>query len=103
MKSKDRDATAALRSAIAAIDNAEAVPVDPSKVATTNEHVAGASVGLGSADVERRQLTADQIRALLEAEVNERAVAADQYAQLGRDDHAASLRREADVLRRYLR
>jgi uncharacterized protein YqeY len=103
LKARDRVAVAALRSALAAIDNAEAVPVDnlPGSVASS-EHVAGAAVGLGAAEAERRHLTDADLRSIVENEVLERSVAAGEYERLGRDDAAERLRAEAEVLSRHL-
>jgi hypothetical protein len=94
---KDRDATrvAALRSALSAIDNAEAVEarLDTSSSGT----IAGAVAGLGAAEVARQELPDAQIRELLRAEVDERmAVAA--TIQTTHAERAASLRAEAAVL-----
>ncbi|GAA3465184.1 GatB/YqeY domain-containing protein [Saccharothrix longispora] len=108
LKSRDRVAVAALRSALAAIGNAEAVPVDrpadgvPADV-TGSEHVAGAAAGLGAAEAERRHLTEADLRSIVEDEVRERSVAALEYERLGRDDLAERLRAEAEVLGRHLR
>ncbi|KAA0023632.1 GatB/YqeY domain-containing protein [Antrihabitans cavernicola] len=103
MKAKDRTAVAALRSALAAIDNAEAVPSDSlDAVATDGEHVAGAHVGLGAADVARRVLTDGDVRSIIESEVHERDAAAEKYEAMDRADDALRLRSEGDVLRRYL-
>ncbi len=103
LKTRDRAAIAALRSALAAIDNAEAPPADaPLDSATGSEHIAGAAVGLGSAEVERRHLTDADLRSIVENEVRERSVAAKEYERLGRDDHAERLRSEAEVLNRHL-
>jgi uncharacterized protein YqeY len=52
--------------------------------------------------VERRHLTDADLRAIIEAEVRERSVAATRYVHAGRNDLAERLRSEADVLRRYL-
>ncbi|MEV1249288.1 GatB/YqeY domain-containing protein [Nonomuraea sp. NPDC050022] len=104
LKARDRIAITALRSALAAIENAEAVPVDsPSPGGPEyNEHFAGSTAGLGTADVERRLLTEADLLSILEKEVRERSVAAQEYERLGRDDHAERLRAEAEVLSRYL-
>jgi uncharacterized protein len=103
LKTRDRVAVAALRSALAAIANAEAVPVDrPSDSAAGNEHVAGAASGLGAAEAERRHLTAADLRSIVEKEVRERSAAAQEYERNGRDDLAGRLRAEAEVLGRYL-
>ncbi|QRP44589.1 GatB/YqeY domain-containing protein [Amycolatopsis sp. FDAARGOS 1241] len=103
LKNRDRVATTALRSALAAIDNAEAVPVDqPLSTAAGDEHVVGAALGVGAAEADRRELTEADVRAIVESEVRERTSAADEYERLGRIDAADRLRAEADVLRRHL-
>lgn len=102
LKSRDRAAVTALRSALAAIDNAEALPVDHSGgLPAGSEHVAGA-VGHGAAEAERRQLTTRELRSVVEAEVTDRRSAAQEYERVGRADLADRLRSEADVLARYL-
>jgi uncharacterized protein YqeY len=101
LKARDRVAIAALRSALAAIDNAEAVPVDQSVHSTESEHVAGA-VGLGGAEVQRRQLTDTDLQAIVQNEVRERSVAARAYENADRHDLAERLRAEAEVLSRHL-
>lgn len=110
LKARDRVAVSALRSALAAIDNAEAVPVDQpgdstgngTGNVTGNEHIAGAAVGLGAAEAARRHLTDADLRSIVENEVLERSRAAEEYERLGRDDTAGRLRAEAEVLSRYL-
>ncbi|MFD9962423.1 GatB/YqeY domain-containing protein [Amycolatopsis sp. NPDC058986] len=101
IKDRDRVAIAALRSALAAIENAEAIPVEQSQK-VSGEHVAGAAVGLGAAEVERRHLTEDDVREIVAREVGERTASAAEYERLGRGDDADRLRAEADVLGRYL-
>jgi uncharacterized protein YqeY len=110
LKARDRVAITALRSALAAIDNAEAVPLDhtldaghPPDNVTGNEHVAGSAAGLGAAEAERRHLTEADLRSIVEDEVRERSVAAEEYEQFGRNKFAERLRAEAEVLSRYLR
>lgn len=102
MKARDLVAVAALRSALAAIENAEASDLigDPQQVATS-EYVAGSTVGLGATDVTRRVLRDSDVHAIVQAQVAERSVAAEKYDELGRPDHAGRLRAEADVLRQY--
>lgn len=102
LKARDRVAVSALRSALAAIDNAEAVPA-AAGVRATDEHVAGSVVGVGAAEAARRELTPDDQHTIVATEVAERVDAARGYAQAGREDAAERLRAEADVLRRYLR
>ncbi|MFE0024316.1 GatB/YqeY domain-containing protein [Amycolatopsis sp. NPDC059021] len=104
IKDRDRVAVAALRSALAAIENAEAVPVDQHRKAgeVSGEHVAAAAVGLGAAEVERRHLTEADVREIVAREVSERTASAAEYERLGRGDDADRLRAEAGVLGRYL-
>jgi uncharacterized protein len=103
LKARDRVAISALRSTLAAIDNAEALPAGPpAPGAVGSEHVAGSVAGLGAAEVERRQLTEHDVRGVVQAEMHERAAAALGYEQVGRTDLAQRLRSEAEVLSRYL-
>ncbi|MBK1786388.1 GatB/YqeY domain-containing protein [Prauserella cavernicola] len=105
IKARDRVAVAALRSALAAIDNAEAVPSAATGAAegiTSTEHVAGAAAGLGAAEAQRRTLTDADVRAIVEQEVTERLSSAEDYERLGRTDPAERLRAEAAVLTRHL-
>lgn len=94
MKSRDRVAVTALRSALGAVDNAEAVDVA--------EHRAGAlensATGLGVAEVARRELTEQDIEQIVRAEIAERLSVAAQYHALEQTDRAASLRAEAKAL-----
>lgn len=102
LKARDRVAVAALRSVLAALENAEAVPTAATDNTAGNEHFAGATAGLGAAEAQRRDLTEADVRSIIEAEVRDRTSAAQEYERLGRADQAAHLRAEADVLRRYL-
>ena len=99
MKARDRVAVAALRSALAAVANAEAVPVDSAPRAGALEDAAS---GPGAADAPRRELTEDDVRALVVGEVEDRDRAAAELAGLGRVEDAARLTAEADVLRTAL-
>lgn len=97
MKSRDRAAVAAYRSALSALDNASAVPL-------TDEHKAGAieasAVGPSAADVPRVELAEDEQREIILREVNE---ALDAAASMGADESAAAhMRIRADLLRAVL-
>jgi hypothetical protein len=105
---KNRDAvrTAALRSALSAIDNAGAVPtatlgsatpVDIYPDALSSGPIAGAVVGLGAAEVARRELSDAQIRTLVQAEIDERLAAAKEI-EGSHIERADTLRAEATVL-----
>lgn len=104
MKSRRTEAVSALRTAIAAIDNAQAVeaPDTPAQTQVTSEHVAGARAGVGSTEAARRALSAGEAIALLQAQVEERTAEADRYDAYGQPDAAARIRLEADALRGYL-
>jgi uncharacterized protein len=99
LKARDAVAVAALRSALAAIDNAEAVEGAPApRPGAGDAPVAGAVVGLGAAEAERRRLTGAQMDAIVRAEVAEREAAARAYERAGRHEPAERLRAEAGVL-----
>lgn len=99
MKAKDKAAVSALRSALARIANAEAVPIDTMPSAGA---IGQGSVGLGAADAPRRELAESQIRALVEAEALEHEQAADRLAASGFEAVADGLRAQAAVLRSHL-
>ncbi|MET8426023.1 hypothetical protein [Nocardia sp. NPDC004860] len=99
MKARDRNATAALRSALGAIDNAEAV--DGSDVRAGA--IESSAVGLGAAERARRDLTESDIAGIVRAEIDDRLTAAEEYDGLsGGADRAASLRAEAAALSAHL-
>jgi uncharacterized protein YqeY len=105
MKAQDAVAVSALRSALAAIDNAEAVKAaadgeQPAPVASP--HVAGSVAGLRAAEVPRRNLTASGVEALVRTEVDKRLAAADEYEHLSQPEAAWRLRTEVQVLRAVL-
>jgi len=94
MKERDRAALAAYRTALAAIDNAEAVPLG-------EEHRAGAvelsPVGVGRTDAERRALTEQEMAEIVRLDVQDRLATADSLASAS-PDAARRLRREASLL-----
>jgi hypothetical protein len=100
IKARDKVAMAVLRSALAAIDNAEAV-----------ERPAGADrqsalglipIGAGAAEAARRELTPQQIEQIVRAELTQREAAARDYQRAGRLEHAERLRGEISVLAGHL-
>jgi uncharacterized protein YqeY len=102
MKARQREAITALRTAIAAIDNAEAVTAPDRPGPAMNEHVAGAGVGVGSTEAARRVLSVADLRAILREQIAARRDEADRYDRYGEAGAADRLRREADVLKQYL-
>ncbi|QIS21693.1 GatB/YqeY domain-containing protein [Nocardia terpenica] len=98
MKRRDRNATKALRSALAAIDNAEAI--DASHI--TAGAIEATPVGLGTAEAQRRLLTESDMERIVHQEITERLTTAAEYDQLARPAHASDLRAEAEELTRHL-
>lgn len=95
MKARATEDVATLRSVLAAIDNAEAVPMVSS--ASSVEPVIGKSN-----DVPRKLLSPADIRQLVQHEVTERQHASATYAQLGEAAAAERLQRAATLLAAYL-
>ncbi|MGE0217568.1 GatB/YqeY [Mycolicibacterium sp.] len=93
----NRDVTrvSVLRSAMSAIDNAET----PGGVVPSAGAIADSASGLGAAEVTRRMLGDDEIRAVIDREIDERSTAAEQFDAAGHGGRAAALRAEAAVLR----
>jgi uncharacterized protein YqeY len=107
MKAREADTVAALRVAIAAIDNAEAVapPAESAgnSAGATSAHIAGARSGLGAGEAAPRTLDGDQARAILAGLLAEQASEADRYDAHGQPEAARRLREQARVLAPYLR
>lgn len=91
-------AVAALRSALAAIDNAEAVDASFAPTVDLAGEIANSAVGPGAGDVQRRTLSEAQMAGVVRAEITDRRAAAAEYERVGQHDRAARLRGEADVL-----
>jgi uncharacterized protein YqeY len=123
MKARDQQAVAALRSALARIDNAEAVDPDavdddelvadvfdddavdagpPLDSGEGHPAVAGGVRGVGAAEVDRRVLTPEGVAAIVRDDVEEREIAADVLERVGRPDQAERLRAQAKLLTSYL-
>jgi len=103
MKERDTVAMSALRSALGAIANAEAVrvpeaPARPLSAPSEDVPIAGSVAGLGSAEVSRRVLTEDEATAIAAAEAADRRAAARDYEAAGHADRAGRLRREARAI-----
>jgi uncharacterized protein len=104
MKAQRRDEMAALRTLIAAIDNAESVedpaPATPAAPAS-GAPVAGSLPGLGTADAARRELSERDLQRIIESELWERDAQAERLELLGRAGDASRLRAEAKMIARY--
>jgi uncharacterized protein len=91
IKARDRAAVSALRSALAAIDNAAAVPARDAAFGLP-------AVGLGVTEAARRDQDEAEIERIVRAEIAERLAAAAEYERLDRAEQARQKRREAEVL-----
>jgi uncharacterized protein YqeY len=86
-KARDKVTEVALKRALAAFDNAAAPPAE--------DHV-------NACEVPRLELTDDDFVRIIEAELAEAELAAQQYEAGGRAEAAEQLRAESAVLTRYL-
>ncbi|QNA82603.1 hypothetical protein G4G27_00180 [Sphingomonas sp. So64.6b] len=82
---------------IAAIDNAEAPPLQAGETLVDQGQFRN-----GSAEVEHLLLNPTQMRAVLMAEIQERERAAEEMTRLERPDRADALRAEVLLARRYI-
>ena len=92
MKARQKEAVTALRILLAAIDNAEAVPTDPSFVPFTGR----------TNDVPRKLLTEAHIQQILQAEAAKQREALAEYERLGQEEAAEQIRAELAVMSKYL-
>lgn len=95
MRARDMERVRALRSALGAIDNAEAVPTTARAGA-----IEDASVGAGSTESARLELTAAEVRDVVQREVDDREAAANECAE-NAPDRAERLRAEAAIIAAY--
>lgn len=99
LQARDMTTASALRSALGAIGNAEAIHPGPATAAeASSPYFAGTVAGLGAGEAERHELSDADAEEIVRAEVAERQIAASEYDQGGRADQARRLRREAHVL-----
>lgn len=99
MRHRDRELVAALRGTLAAVDNATSQGV----VAPRAGAIEASAAGLSAADVSRRQLTDEDIEALVRSEIADRAAAAAELEAAGRDERAQAMRATTDRLWRATR
>ncbi|HNQ99073.1 MAG TPA: hypothetical protein PKN52_03670 [Trueperaceae bacterium] len=96
MKDGRADAVRLIRTLVAALDNAEAPP-PPGRRSTELDNLETSPV-----EVERLLLDAAQVRAVLEAEFQERERAAEEMSLLNQPERAGALRAEMLLIGRYL-
>lgn len=88
--------TGVIRSLLAALDNAEALPVDQGSPASLQKQF-----GEEGTEIARRTLSTDEIGTVIDAEIQQRLDAAADLERLGQADRAGTLRQEAQVAQRY--
>jgi uncharacterized protein len=101
MKERDMVAVSGLRSALAAIANAEAVPlptIASDQPPAGDQHVAGSIAGPGGGEASRRAVTEGEATAIVVAEVTGRRAAARDYEAAGHRDRARRLLCEAQAI-----
>ncbi len=106
MKERDMATVRVVRSALGAIDNAEAVDATVAPQQIDDESpIAGAVAGAGSTEIRRRTLTDAEIADVLRAEIADRTDAAEEYDATGPAgaERAEVLRAEAATLDTFLR
>lgn len=95
MKARQSATVATLRSVLAAIDNAEAIPI--SEAPFPVEPVLGQRH-----EAPRKLLSAEDIRQIVQEEMDARRAASVEYANLGLPDEAERLQNAATLLAGYL-
>jgi uncharacterized protein len=100
MRARDKAAVSALRGTLAALDNAEAVPLDGS--APRAGALEQSPVGAGATEAARRELSEREVADIVRAEAAERLEAATHLSAPAHADRAGRLRAEAAVLLRLL-
>src|SRR5262245_15214255 len=100
MRARDKAAVSALRATLAAVDNAEALPVDEAE--TRGLALEESPVGAGATEQVRRELSECVVAGIVRAEANERLAVAAQLTSPAHADRVARLRAEATVLLRLL-
>jgi len=102
VRARDTTARSVLRTTVSAIDNAAAVAPTPAPARADADRIVGGVHGVGRSESTRRELTDDDVRAIVHDEVEQRRAAADLYRTNGREDAADAVDAETEVLRSYL-
>jgi alkanesulfonate monooxygenase SsuD/methylene tetrahydromethanopterin reductase-like flavin-dependent oxidoreductase (luciferase family) len=102
LKSRSPETISALRTTIAAIDNAEAVQHGTQTPRSADDSIAHSSPGVGSTEVPRRELTISEVHAIVRDLIGEYETQGEYYRSIRQYHRAESLERQADILRTYL-
>lgn len=100
LKQRDALLVGVLRNTLAALDNAEAVPVPEGKQGSLA--IEATPVGVGVREAPRRSLSPDTIEQLVRDQIRERYAFAQRCDEAGRPQQAELLRREGDALAQFL-
>lgn len=100
IRARDKAAVSALRATLAALDNAEAVPVGEADL--RGLALEQSPVGAGATEAVRRELSEGGVAEIVRAEAVERLDVAEQLTAPAHADRATRLRAEAAVLLRLL-
>jgi uncharacterized protein YqeY len=93
MRERKAAEVSVLRTLVAALDNAEALPIEGFEQQLRQREAIG--------EIARRQLDRVSVEAVLAAEAQSRLAAAEDYDAYGRPGDAARLRQEAELIDRY--
>jgi len=96
MRARQSLETGVIRSLLAAIDNAEALPADQDRPVSFQMQF-----GEEGPEAARRTLSLDVISVVIDTEIQRRLEAADDLERLGQADSAEGLRQEAQIAMRY--
>ncbi len=94
MKDRDSSRVTVLRATLGALANAEAVEAPTGPISLT--------AAAGTTEVARRELTDEDVRAVIERERDELLAAAEEREVLGLSGDAQALRCQAEMLQAYL-
>lgn len=101
MKTQQPDKVSVLRTLIAAIDNAEAVPLS---VSAEQQAVGYNAVGYNNGrtnDVPRKLLSAEDIQFILQKELDNRKANLRTYLRLGKEAEALRMQKEVELIEHY--
>lgn len=102
MKDRDTPARNAIRAALAAIENAEAVADPQTLNATESPHIAGARIGVGAGEADRKELDDERILEIVSSQRDEWLAAAADSRRAGAIQRAEEMEAEAAALDAFL-
>lgn len=97
-KTKDTVRMQALKSLIARVDNAEAIPTAQTGVEVDSQFFAGAKSGLGSTEAERKILTMQDIQNIITSEIAEIEATLNDLKDSGQGARIEELKKHTELL-----